>query len=183
MRELAGKRMVFLLTSSLCGCLVDSDAPCGDWLLEAESGACVCPAGFSPVGNVCVAEESTPDESSVADPECAAGSACACQSSRDCPRGELCDTVGTARCAPAPSGLGDACSASADCASGEATFCDLFASHSCQVQGCLELAGVCPGDYICCNYAILSSSLCIPADTSPDGGCPAPGQRVMRSGP
>jgi hypothetical protein len=183
MREFAGRRLAFLLASNLCGCLVDSSAPCGDWLREAESGACVCPAGFSPVGNVCVADEPTPDENSVPDPNCAVGSACECQSSRECPRGELCDTSGSGRCAAAPAGLGDACSASADCASGEATFCDLFASRSCQVQGCLELGGVCPGDYICCNYTILSTSLCIPADSEPDGDCPAPGQQVMRSGP
>ena len=183
MRELEGRRLAFVLVSSLCGCLVDSDAPCGDWLREAESGACACPDGFSPVGNVCVADEPAPDDGSVPAPACAAGSACECQSSRDCPAGELCDSFGSGRCAPAPSGLGSACSSSADCASGEATFCDLYASRSCQVQGCLDRAGVCPGDYICCNYAILNSSLCIPADSSPDGGCPAPGQRVMRSAP
>ncbi len=183
MRELTGRRLAFLLASSLGGCLVDPGAPCGDWLRETESGACVCPAGLSPLGNACVADDPAPDESSAADPECTAGSACECQSSRDCPGGELCDTLGSGRCAPAPSGLGNTCTASADCASGEATFCDLFATRSCQVQGCLELMGVCPGDYICCNYAILSTSLCIPADSSPDGGCPAPGQRVMRSGP
>lgn len=183
MRELAREPLVFILASNLGGCLVDSGAPCGDWLHEAESGACVCPAGFSPSGTVCVADQRTPSESPAAETDCDAGSACECQSSPDCPHGELCDTFGSGRCAPAPSGLGNACSASADCAGGEATFCDLFASRTCQVQGCLELAGVCPGDYICCNYAILSTSLCIPANSAPDGACPAPGQRVMRSRP
>jgi hypothetical protein len=180
MRELAGYRLAFLLATAVCGCLVDSDSPCGDQLQVNERGACVCPAGFTASGGVCVAE--APAEQN-ATATCAAGTGCECESSRGCPSGELCDSFGSGRCSPAPAGLGNSCSASAECASGEATFCDLFASHTCQVQGCKQLAGDCPGDYICCDYAVLSTSLCIPADTSPDGGCPSPGQLVTRSGP
>jgi hypothetical protein len=180
MRELV-ERWAPLVASALCGCLVDSSAPCGDQLREAESGACACPSGYSPSGNVCIQDEPAPEAPPGPVPECTSGSACECQSSRECPPGELCDSFGSGRCAEAPAGLGAACSGSADCAGGEATYCDLFASRSCQVQGCLERAGECPGDYICCNYTILSTSLCIPADTSPEGGCPTPGQLVMRS--
>ena len=177
MIEVAVKRGAFLLATALCGCLVDSDSPCGDHLQVNASGACECPTGFTAVDGACV---EVAEEAAMAS-DCVAGAACACESSADCPDGELCDRFGSRSCSAAPVGLGQSCSGPADCAAGEASFCDVFASHSCQVQGCADRAGVCPGDYICCNYVPLSTSLCIPADTSPDGACPAPGQLVMRS--
>jgi hypothetical protein len=76
-----------------------------------------------------------------------------------------------------------ACAAAEDCASSEATYCELFSSRTCQIQGCAERAGVCPGDLACCAYQILGTSLCIPADRLEAGQCPAPGQLIERQGP
>jgi hypothetical protein len=193
-----------VLGASVVGCLVDPDAPCGDQFSKVSDGACACPAGTIVVagacapcgeherseGNLCVCEsgyariaassECAPAGST--DPiEAAPEDATGCASSADCAAGSLCDVDGSHECVAAPSGFGMACSVAADCAGTEATFCDSFASHTCQVQGCAELGGVCPGDMICCSYAILSASLCIPIDHAPGGQCPPPGEPVMRS--
>jgi len=168
--------LALLLATCLWGCLVDSDSPCGEHLQVDADGACVCPMGSAPSGTGCVA---LPDEA--VDEGCELGAGCACTSSRGCPAGELCDVYGSERCVAAPSGLGATCSSAADCAGGEATFCDSFSTHACQVQGCAARAGVCPGDLLCCDYAIIGTSLCVPLDAAPDGGCPAPGQLVARS--
>lgn len=201
----AGILLVFV--ASVVGCLVDPDDPCGEQFSKVSDGACACPAGSivaggvcSPCGehersegNQCVCEGgyeratgssecvAITDESAqpVGSPEAGAGG---CSSSAECGAGLLCDVYGARECVAAPSGFGAACTRASDCAGTEATFCDTFASRTCQVQGCSELGGVCPGDMICCSYAILSVSLCIPSDHAPGGQCPAPGERVMRSG-
>ena len=171
--------MALLLATGMWGCLVDSDAPCGDHLQLDVAGACVCPEGSAPSGLDCVpVPAETVDEGAAA---CEVGAGCACTSSRGCPPGELCDRYGSQHCVAAPSGLGAPCSGAADCAGSEANFCESFSSRTCQVQGCAARAGVCPGDLLCCDYAVISTSLCIPSDAAPDGGCPAPGQLVMRS--
>lgn len=163
------------LLAALMGCLVDSGDPCGDELERAANGACVCPEGQELQAGKCmpVAVGSTEN------PSCAPGEGCECESSSNCPPGELCDRHGSGRCAPAPAGLGSSCTSAADCASGEATFCETFSTRTCQVQGCKELAGVCPGDFLCCDFAVLATSLCIPPDTA-QGQCPAPGALVAR---
>lgn len=162
------------LLATLTGCLVDSDEPCGDELQPAADGACVCPDGLRLLAGHCVEQEAATS--------CAPGEGCECSSSSGCPTGELCDTFGSGRCVTAPAGLGSTCGSPADCAGGEATFCETFTTRTCQVQGCKELSGVCPGDFLCCDFAILSTSLCIPPATAPGGQCPAPGALVLRSG-
>lgn len=106
-----------------------------------------------------------------------------CTSSTECAEGELCDVHETGQCQPAPGGLGSDCSSADDCAGTEATYCELFSTRTCQIEGCKELDGVCPGDMVCCEYAVLSNSLCVTADSLMDGQCPAPGTRVERGEP
>jgi hypothetical protein len=77
-------------------------------------------------------------------------------------------------------GLGRACSSASDCAATEATYCEAFRTRTCQVQGCQELLGRCPGDFACCDFAILGTSLCVASDALEAGQCPAPGQLVPR---
>ena len=192
--------------ASVVACLVDPDAPCGDQFSKAADGACACPAGTIVIGgacspcaehersegNQCVCVSGYERAADSADcvvaqsepaaplaPSDAGGAGCA--SSAECAAGSICDSHGSHECVTAPSGFGMACTRASDCAGTEATFCDTFASRTCQVQGCAELGGVCPGDMICCSYAILSVSLCIPSDHDPGGQCPVPGERVMRS--
>jgi hypothetical protein len=173
-----GVRWLAGLLATLTGCLVDADEPCGDELQPAAGGACVCPEGTRLLEGKCVASEASASTNSTS---CAAGERCECTSSSDCPTGELCDTFGSGRCMAAPAGLGNACTNSADCAGGEATYCDSYSTRTCVVQGCKELGGVCPGDFLCCEYAIISTSLCVPPATAPGGQCPAPGSLVLRS--
>jgi hypothetical protein len=167
------------LLAALTGCLVDSDEPCGDELQPAANGACVCPDGLQLVAGRCVALDGA---ASTASASCAPGDGCECESSSECPTGELCDTFGSRRCTTAPTGLGSSCTSAADCAGGEATYCDAYSTRSCVVEGCKELGGVCPGDYLCCDYTIIGRSLCVPPKSAPGGQCPAPGALVTRSG-
>jgi hypothetical protein len=106
-----------------------------------------------------------------------------CTSSTDCEEAELCDIYGTEQCESAPDGLGADCSSAADCTDTEATYCEVFQTRTCQIEGCEEQGGVCPGDMVCCQYAVLSNSLCVTADSLEDGECPAPGVRVDREEP
>jgi len=177
--DVEGRRLALLLAISLCGCLVDSGAPCGAHLRLDADGACVCLEGSALSDGACVpVVDDGVDDSAGA---CEAGAGCACTSSRGCPEGELCDSHDSERCVAAPSGLGAPCSGAADCAGTEATFCESFSTRTCVVQGCAARAGICPGDLVCCDYAVIGTSLCVPSDLAPDGGCPAPGQLVMRT--
>lgn len=176
MRRVGNGCWAFLL-ATLTGCLVDTDDPCGPELEPAEDGACVCPEGLELRAGQCVPRQPVASTSS-----CGPGEACECEASSNCPTGELCDRYGSGRCTPAPAGLGSTCGSAADCASGEATFCETFSTRTCQVQGCKELGGVCPGDFLCCDFSILSTSLCVPPDTAPGGQCPAPGSLIARGG-
>jgi len=197
----AGVWLVFV--ASVVGCLVDPDAPCGDQFSKVSDGACACPAGSIVVGgacapcaehersegNQCVCESGYARAAGAAEcvlagpaePAPSSSDAEGCSSSAECAAGLLCDVYGSRECVAAPNGLGTACAMASDCAATEATFCDTFASRTCQVQGCDELGGVCPGDMVCCRYAILSTSLCIDTAHAPGGQCPAPGERVTRS--
>jgi hypothetical protein len=103
-----------------------------------------------------------------------------CGSSAECAEDELCDVYGTEQCEPGPDGRGQHCDTADDCAGTEATYCEAFSTHTCQVQGCKENGGVCPGDMSCCDFAVLSTSLCVGADSLEMGQCPAPGMLIER---
>ncbi|MDQ2643543.1 MAG: hypothetical protein M3020_07005 [Myxococcota bacterium] len=186
------------------GCLVDSDDPCGDALIKTSAGACVCPKGHVPsdsgcvpcaeneraAGGQCVCEDGFSRASASAScepvseqPGCS-GSECpgegACASSANCAAPRLCDRYGTRQCVEPPVGLGRACASDADCAGTDATYCEVHFSLTCVIQGCKEDGGRCPGDMQCCDFAILTRSLCVGADALTDGACPIPGVNVER---
>jgi hypothetical protein len=185
---------------TVLSCLVDADAPCGDVFVEADDGSCMCPEGTVPGGErgcsacgeheivsgvQCVCEEgfarTSSDEAcleSQPEPECEGQ--CACETSEDCPQGQLCDIHASELCVAPPDGLGQSCSNSSDCTDTEATYCETFSSNTCQIEGCAEANGVCPGDMACCDYSVLARSLCIPAANLEAGACPAPGVLIER---
>lgn len=186
------------------GCLVDSDEPCGDALVKNAAGACVCPKGQVPDGTACVpcaehervsggqcvCEVGFSRASATAscarvsqEPGCS-GSDCPaegeCASSANCAAPLLCDRYGTRKCVEPPAGLGQACASDADCADTDATYCEVYFSLTCVIQGCKEDGGRCPGDMQCCDISILDRSLCVGIDALTDGACPAPGVNVER---
>jgi hypothetical protein len=106
-----------------------------------------------------------------------------CGSSQECSTDELCDVHETEQCQPKPDGLGDDCKTADDCAKTDATYCEAFSSHTCQVEACKELDGVCPGDLVCCEYSLLKRSLCIPPENLEAGDCPSSGTLIPRGEP
>ena len=88
-----------------------------------------------------------------------------CTSPADCTGGYACNTSGaTSFCQRPPVGLGKACTTPDDCAGTEATFCDTFQTHSCQVQGCSLAPNNCFSGFECCDLSAfgLPQPLCIP---------------------
>lgn len=186
------------------GCLVDSERPCGDELVENDAGACVCPNEQVPgasgcmrcgehervAGGQCVCDDGYSRASATArcepvtdEPSCTGGG-CAvegeCESSAECASPMLCDRYETGECVDPPEGLGQSCTSDADCAGTDATYCELYSSLTCVIQGCKEAGGRCPGDMQCCDFAILTRSLCVGIEALNDGACPAPGVNVER---
>ncbi len=156
---------------------VDNTCTCEDGYSRSSQGDCepvtedVTDSSQECEGSDCDQEETA---GATEDPECIASS--------ECDEDELCDVFDTGTCIPHPEGLGDECSSSDDCAGTEAEYCEVFSTRTCQIEGCKERGGVCPGDMSCCDFAILSASLCVPADNLEGGQCPAPGQLVPRDG-
>ncbi len=158
---------------------------------RAVDGACVCKSGFDRATDGSCQER--PADAGVGrddaggSAECDSGvctptgePAATCVESVDCAEDELCDVHDSSQCVSKPAGLGLSCESDADCADSEATYCEVYSSSTCQIQGCAERAGVCPGDMACCDFAVLARSLCIPASRLDAGECPAPGELVER---
>jgi hypothetical protein len=77
----------------------------------------------------------------------------------ECEGGYACDTVAEPTyCARPPSGAGKQCKDDADCAGTEATWCDIYSSHVCYVEGCAVDGNDCPGKE-CCDLAAASAGL------------------------
>ena len=77
----------------------------------------------------------------------------------ECTGDYACDTVATPTyCARPPDGAGKSCMSDADCAGTEATWCDIYTSHVCYVEGCAVDGNDCPGKE-CCDLAIASGGL------------------------
>jgi hypothetical protein len=88
-----------------------------------------------------------------------------CTTNDDCTGGYACNAA--AVCQRPPIGLGQACASADDCAGTEATFCDSFMTHSCQVEGCrLDTNDCFPGNE-CCDFSAfgLLQPLCAPEGT------------------
>jgi hypothetical protein len=138
------------LAVAAAGC-VDDDR-CGPNQV-LEDGVCLCADGTVPPGDGAGDCEPAPD----AQP--AASDAAPCG--------------GDAGCADAstlPTGLGASCSSSADCAAYEATYCESFQSHTCQVEGCtLEPDDCYPGSICCDLTAFGMPTLCVPEGQCPTG--------------
>jgi hypothetical protein len=154
-------------------CLVDTDEPCGESLVKTDAGACVCPDRTVPVDGKCLpcGENEHPN-----------GAQCVCDDGFARPAAAAACEPSEAEPTPTPTpdGLGQSCASNADCAGTAATYCDVFATLTCVIEGCKEQSGVCPGDMTCCDYAILSRSLCVPASALTNDDCPAPGRRIDR---
>jgi len=144
---------------------------------QATAAGCACEAGYA---------RSTPEGACAAVPEglgasCdPAASACAspfdhcepaategyctsaCTSSDQCSGGYACNAESI--CQRPPLGLGKSCESPDDCAGTEATFCDEFQTHACQVQGCQLDPNDCFAGYECCDLSAfgVAQPLCIP---------------------
>ncbi len=88
-----------------------------------------------------------------------------CTSNADCDGGYACNDTGV--CERPPSGLGQSCTSNADCEGTQATFCDLFVTHTCLVEGCSVDPDDCFSGYECCDLSALGiGPVCVP-----EGGC------------
>ncbi len=143
----------------------------------ASPAGCVCEEGYSrPTSDAACAPapqglgaECSPSSSSCAAPfdHCEPSGdsgycTASCASSADCEGGYACNTESI--CQRPPAGLGQSCETPDDCAGTEATFCDTFQTHSCQVQGCQLDPNNCFAGYECCDLSAfgLPQPLCVP---------------------
>jgi len=89
----------------------------------------------------------------------------------ECTGGYACDTVAVpSYCARPPDGAGKSCTTDADCAGTEATWCDIYESHVCYVQGCELGANDCPGKE-CCDLGVASGGLLKKTICVDNGSC------------
>jgi hypothetical protein len=160
-------------------------AACGPNAITNASGACECSSGYVATATGCeaiatglgaaCAEGSKPCTDATystchsAPPAEGYCTKTGCTVATDCSDGYACDTsAAPAYCRRPPSGAGAPCTSSADCASGEATYCDTYASHSCLVQGCSLAPDNCFPGTECCDLSAFGvpQPLCVP-----QGGC------------
>ncbi len=162
---------------------------CGENEVTNATGACECVSGFakaSPEAACAVVSAGLgADCDSAATPctdatynYCHTVSATAgyctkqgCASDADCTAGYACDLTSTpAYCRRPPVGFGKVCTSDADCAGTEATYCDLFVTKSCLVQGCTLTPDNCFTGTECCNLSAygIPQPLCVLLSA---GGC------------
>jgi hypothetical protein len=162
-------------------------APCGANEITNAFGACECAKGYSrpSAGEACVlapagqgvACDSSPG--SCADPTynycrlvTAAQGYCTtqnCTNSADCLGGYECDlSASPSYCRRPPVGLLTPCASNADCAGTEATYCDIYYSKACLVQGCSLSPDNCFTGFQCCDLSKygVAQPLCVV-----QGGC------------
>jgi hypothetical protein len=173
------------LIALVAGCLVDSDRPCGDELVELPGlyMGCVCPRGsvFDPESKRCT---SCRDHEKVSDNVCVCVSGymrprtgAACTPIEDTGVADASDVADAS--SQAPTGEGESCKTSADCASYDATFCQTVqAPNVCLVQGCATGETRCSPANVCCSFAdfppfAAANGLCIP-----ERNCIGPGKVV-----
>ena len=157
---------------------------CGAHEVPSASG-CVCEDGYSKPTSDAACMETPAGLGAACDPaastctapydHCEAASdggyctTTGCTTSDECEGGYACNAAST--CQRPPVGLGKACESDADCAGTEATYCDLFVAHSCQVQGCTLDPNNCFAGFECCDLSAfgVAQPLCIP-----EGACVKP---------
>ncbi|HSU41720.1 MAG TPA: hypothetical protein VLJ38_19210 [Polyangiaceae bacterium] len=94
----------------------------------------------------------------------------ACAAAEDCSGGYACNTsAAESFCERPPSGTGKACTSDADCTGTESTYCDLFVTHACLVQGCTVSPNNCFSGTECCDLSAFGvpQPICVA-----EGGCP-----------
>jgi hypothetical protein len=160
-----------------CGENEDSDGmtcSCKPGYARASEGA---PCAISSVGATCSDDSNCGGDSAVCVLDGAEGycSTAGCSSSNDCEPHWFCEqSGGTSICKKPPNGYRQPCAGADDCAGTAATYCDLFQSQSCLVEGCGKGAP-CPGDWSCCNLAVIGASLCLEPRSIMNGICPGGG--------
>jgi hypothetical protein len=177
-------------------CLVDLDHRCGaNQHYDAEQAYCACDEGYALTGTSCVPcgehevgssdgcicsegyGRETPDAkcTELGDVERN------CETAADCPVNYGCDkSKSPGTCVAPPDGLGLPCTSSDDCESHTASYCETVVAHSCVVNDCAPDPSKCHGDWVCCDIALLTQSLCVPPDELENGNCPAGGTLVPR---
>ena len=177
------------------GLVAGACEPCGDNEVGDPTGPCACTDGLvrltpdgectEALGQAC---ESHDECSSAAAPYCATttgGGYCTlvdCEpGGNDCPGDYACNDRGDVPfCERPPSGLGVPCSSDVECSGYEANFCESLQERACLVAGCVSDPNICHGDWVCCDLAILGTSLCVPPSQLSAGSCPAGGTLVSR---
>lgn len=102
-----------------------------------------------------------------------------CATSADCSNDYSCNRRGSrAFCERPPSGFGQSCHSSDDCSAFEASYCESLSSNVCLKDGCKADPSICPGDWSCCDIALLGNSLCLPSSELESGACPAGGKLI-----
>ena len=105
-----------------------------------------------------------------------------CTSSADCINDYSCNSRGVRHfCQRPPTGFGKSCQNDGDCSAFEASYCESLSSNVCLKSGCKADPSVCPGDWACCDIALLGNSLCLPQDQLESGACPAGGHLITGS--
>jgi len=166
---------------------------CGENEVGSNDG-CQCAAGFgrSDATEPCAATASL-GQSCSRDSDCAdavfafcapllEGGYCTnpdCTSSMECKNGYSCNARGTRSfCERPPTGVGQSCETSDDCAGLEASYCESTLSHSCLKNACKADPAICPGDWVCCDIALIRESLCLPPSQVVGGQCPGGGTLI-----
>lgn len=165
--------------------------PCGQNETTGATGACECKAGFgrtspqepcvrfSALGLECDTQATPCADATYSYCHAASGTAGYCTSqgcatSADCEGGYTCSTaISPSYCHQpfsAAVGVGKPCTTDADCAGTEATYCDLFVTFGCLVQGCTLAPDNCPTGYECCDLSayMVPQPLCVSIAL---GGC------------
>jgi hypothetical protein len=167
-------------------------AACGENEITGATGACECTVGYgrtspqeacaplSPaLGKSCDTQSEPCTDTQFNYCHAASGTQgyCTtqgCTTSDDCVGGYTCEVSASptycGQPATTPVGLGKPCKSDADCAGTEATYCDLFVTMGCLVQGCTMAPDNCPSGYECCDLSAFSvpKPLCVSIAL---GGC------------
>ena len=94
-----------------------------------------------------------------------------CTTTDDCQGGYACNTSTTPSfCQQPPSGQGDHCASEQECSGKDASYCEVFKTKQCYVQGCAVGGDDCFAGYECCDLAALSNGIinkqiCVKAGT------------------
>jgi hypothetical protein len=168
------------LVTSEHGCVA-----CGDHQV-VMSDQCACEDGYQMVGTVCQLKPEALGVACTSDKDCtdakydtchalAGGSGyctnVGCKDDSVCDGGYACDmSASPAFCARPPTGDGDPCTTDAQCAGKEATFCEIYMSHVCYVEGCSLTANDCFPGKECCDLGpksggLVKKQICVKAGT------------------